>query len=113
MEFFNNLSSFLTEAISEVQSLAPILAAAAFVVFALMYAFGGQQASQMAKTRGVQVIVGLLIVWGVSALVNTLIELSGTRNASSISIGYVQNVFQVSIPYVRSVVGTMLNVPLL
>ena len=30
------------------------LAAGGAVIFGLMYAFGGQQASQMAKSRGVQ-----------------------------------------------------------
>ena len=64
------------------------LAAGGAVIFGLMYAFGGQQASQMAKSRGVQLVVGLIIVWGVSALINTLIKLAGAgSNVSPISIG--------------------------
>lgn len=103
MEFFSNLTEFLSGVITQTQNIAPILAATAFVVFALMYAFGGQQASQMAKTRGVQVVVGLLIVWGVSALVNTMIDLTGKQgdiDKLNLSINYF-------LPYLKATLNSI------
>lgn len=83
---FENLTDFIVNAMEAIQNFTPILGAGAIVIFALMYAFGGQQASQNAKSYGVKVVVGLIIAWTASTLINTLIELSGTTTVDEISI---------------------------
>lgn len=91
---FNNLAQFLIAGIRQAQAISPILAAAAAVIFGLMYAFGGQQAAQTAKSRGVQMIAGCLVVWLVAIFVNTLISLAGAG-------GTVDNISLTAVPFLR------------
>lgn len=104
-QIFSNVSTFIQNAIDQAQMITPWLAAAGVVIFGLMYAFGGQQSAQFAKSRGVQMVVGLILVWGVAAVVNTLISLGEAgSNVSKISIGMSMmfDVLKVSIPKAAS-----------
>lgn len=91
-EIFKNLQSFILKMVQQVQKISPWLALAAVIIAGLMYAFGGQQMTQLAKSMGWRVIVGLLIIWGAAAIVNTLIELGGTTSVDRISIGMLMQV---------------------
>ena len=107
-DIFTNLTTFIQNAITQAQVISPWLAAGAAVIFGLMYAFGGQQAAQFAKQRGIQMIVGLIIVWGVAALVNTLITLAGAgSNVNSISIGMVIDTVRMVLPTAGSYVMSL------
>lgn len=74
---FNNLAQFITAFVRQIQAISPFLAAGGAVIFGMMYAFGGQQAAQFAKQRGTQMVVGLIVIWLVATVVNTLIRLAG------------------------------------
>lgn len=82
-DMFSNLQQFITNFIQQVQGLSPWLAAGCVVIVALMYAFGGQQASQMAKSWGWKIVVGLFVIWGVAAIINTLISMFGADGSVS------------------------------
>lgn len=84
---FVNLSQFITAFIRQIQAISPILAAGGAVIFGAMYAFGGQQAAQFAKQRGIQMVVGLIVIWLVATVVNTLIRLTGVGgNISNLTL---------------------------
>ena len=91
---FENLTEFIINAMDAIQKFTPIMGAGAIVIFALMYAFGGQQASQNAKSYGIKVVVGLIIAWSAATLINTLIELSGATTVDEISISAISSNIQ-------------------
>src|SRR5699024_9247721 len=107
-EIFQNLQQFILRAIEQVQGLSPWLAAAGAVIFGLMFAFGSEQSSQFAKSRGTKMVFGLIIIWAVSAVVNTLIQLAGPNsNVNKISIGMAIDLFRVSTPKITSFLSTL------
>lgn len=110
-DIFDNVAKFIQAGVKSVQGLTPWLALGAIVVFGLMFAFGGQQASQMAKTRGTQVIIGLIIIWGAAAVVNTLIDLGEAGGSvKKIKLGMLafKNTIMTVKPVIQSIIPNFL-----
>lgn len=76
-DVFDNVESFASDLTSNIRTLAVTLAVLALAICGLMYMFGGQRATENAKSWAIRICVAFAVIMGGSIIVDTVKTLTG------------------------------------
>lgn len=76
-DVFDNVESFASDLTTNIRTLAVTLAVLALAICGLMYMFGGQRATENAKSWAIRICVAFAVIMGGSIIVDTVKTLTG------------------------------------